>query len=453
MKRMDNKTAALEIIRKLRERGFEAYLVGGCVRDELIGQIAHEHDIATSARPQDVMQLFRKSRSVGAKFGVILVGLGGEWIEVASYRSDESYTDGRHPDSVRIGTLQEDAERRDFTINGIYLDPFDNRIIDLVGGREDIEHRQIRAIGNPQKRFTEDHLRMLRAVRFAGRLNFRIETQTAQAIQQQAKEITRISNERILDELGKILTSPGRVSCIRLTDELGLLEPILPEVYAMHNTRADSLAGTALEPDAFSQTLAVLDHLPADSPLEVSLAGLLHLVGTVRENPLRCRTPIRPRLNTGQWNYSAELANDVARRLTCSNQQRTDIFWLIQFLPIFGQAQTLRLAEIKRLKIYGQFDKLVALYRARTNAGLEPPQNLELVEQLARKVRPETLQEEPLVKGDDLKTEFGLYPGPAFQQILDEVYDAQLNEEVKNKSEALTRARQAAIQMGLICSP
>jgi poly(A) polymerase len=442
---MDNRTAAIEIIRTLRGQGFEAYLVGGCVRDILLKRTVNDYDIATNARPEDIFSMFRKTLRVGAQFGVAMVGMDSEWIEVATFRCDEGYSDGRHPDSVRPGTMQEDAERRDFTINGMYLDPLTNEIIDLVGGKADLENRVIRAIGDPQKRFEEDHLRMLRAVRFAGQLtDFEIENETALAIRKLAPNIVGVSAERILEELRKMLASPGRKEAIRLADNLGLLSHIVPEVYALHGQSARSFSGQNLSADAFEQTLAVVNHLPARCSFETSLAALFHLVGVGKENPLTCQSPIRTRLNSALLNPSAVLADDIARRLTCSNQERSKIVWLVQFFPLFARADSLTLAEIKRLKIYHRFTSLHKLFRARIDAGLESQEKLQKFEVLAEKINTAPFETTPLITGEDLINECGLPPSPGFVQILDEVYDAQLNETIRTRAEALDLAKHLA---------
>lgn len=439
---MTNRDAALKIVHVLRQHGHQAYLVGGCVRDILLGREVHDHDVATSAQPNEIFHLFPKTLKVGAQFGVAMVAMGGEWIEVATFRCDEDYTDGRHPDRVRPGSIEEDTHRRDFTINGMFLDPITNEVVDLVNGKEDIKNRIIRAIGQPMQRFGEDHLRMLRAVRFTAQLpNFQIEKQTAQAIKTLAPEIKKISSERILDELKKILISPGRTLGIELADQFGLLQHILPELGALHNKSARSFTGEVLIQDAFTQTLAVLDSLPEECEFEIALAALLHLVGIPRQDPLKCQTPVRTRLNTARLNPSAILAGVMTRKLTCSNQQRSAVVWLTQFLPLLGRSDSLKLSEIKRIKIYGYYNALVALFRARTQAGLEPSHLLHAIEANAKHIDPETLHQDPFVTGEDLQNILGLRPGPAFQEILDEIYDAQLDEKVKTKHQALELAR------------
>jgi tRNA nucleotidyltransferase/poly(A) polymerase len=433
MKRMDNKSAAVEIIKRLRDQGHEAYLVGGCVRDMLLGRKnpKEEHDVTTSARTEEVVKLFHKTLLVGAQFGVVLVGVGGHWIEVASFRSDESYSDGRHPDHVRIGTMQEDAERRDFTMNSLFFDPIENKIIDLVGGRADIEKRVIRAIGSPDLRFQEDHLRMLRAVRFAGQLeNFYLDPATADAIRRLAGRIVDISTERVLEEMKKLLPAPGRVTGLKLADDLGLLQQILPEVSALHQV-----------PGAFEQTLAVLARLPEACPFEIAMAALLHLTGEGSGVRSPIVNKVRPRLSPHTFNPAAKLADAIARRLTCSNQERIDIVWMIQYLPFFARAADLTLADLKRLMLYGRYEGLLCLYRARVNVGLEPAENLKIIESLAERVTPESLQYPPLITGRDLTEELHLNPSPDYQKILDEVYDAQLNEEIHTRQEAITLAR------------
>ena len=218
--KISNYEAAIKIISVLRGQGYEAYLVGGCVRDMLLGRKVNDHDIATNAKADEVFKLFKKTIKFGAQFGVAMVYIGGEWIEVATFRRDQNYVDGRHPTSIKPGTINDDAERRDFTINGLYFDPDTKKIIDLIDGQIDIENHLIRAIGDPRKRFEEDRLRMLRAVRFAAQLStFKIHPDTAAAIKEFAPQINDISSERILEEFRKILICDGRKLGIQLSEK------------------------------------------------------------------------------------------------------------------------------------------------------------------------------------------------------------------------------------------
>ncbi len=452
---MDNRSAAVKIIEVLREAGHEAYLVGGCVRDMLLGrQDIDEHDVATSARPQAIQALFRRTRLVGAQFGVVLVGMGGQWIEVASFRTDESYSDGRHPDRVRFATLEEDAARRDFTINGMYYDPLEDRLIDLVGGRADLRAGLIRAIGEPDRRFREDHLRLLRAVRFAARLAFAVENRTAAAIRSQTEQIQEISTERILDELRKMLTRTGRMRGLRLADELGLLPYVLPELTDLRGrpgvTFAEGHEASAAG-DAFDHSLMTVDRLGPHVRFETVFAAVLHLTGLMRSATIDRPRTVRTRVKTPEANTSAQVADDVCRRLTCSNRQRHAVVWLIHHLPLLGLDGDLSLAQIKRIMLCDGYDELIALYRARVEAGLEPSTVLEGVEHLAETIDREALrQTAPLIHGGDLEKALGVPPGLGYQEVLDEVFDAQLNGQVETKAEALALARSIAEKVGLV---
>ncbi len=426
---VDNRTAAVRIIEVLRQNNHQAYLVGGCVRDMLLGkEEIPEHDVACSAWKEEICRLFRRTRKVGAKFGVVLVGVGGQWIEVAGFRTDESYSDGRRPDSVKPSTIEEDAQRRDFTVNGLFYDPIDDKLIDLVGGRSDIANRIIRAIGEPELRFREDYLRMLRAVRFAAQLSefdFSIEENTARAISHNAGNISGISSERILGELKKILRSPGRRVGIKLLYEFGILRHILPEL-------TDS--------QIFERTMRVVANLPDHASFELAMAGLLHLAGTREGESVESHSPVRLKLIGKDMNATAILSKKITRRLKCSNIERAKISWLIEFLPRFSHAETLRLSDIKRMIIYQRFDELMTLFRARVESGFESKEALLRIEKLSSEIRSKSIVSEPLINGEDLMVMLNLKPGPGFRKILDEVYDAQLNGEISTKSQALKLA-------------
>jgi len=441
---LSNYQAALKVLQTLRAGGHQAYLVGGCVRDRLLGLPCDEHDVATDAPPQRIRRLFARTHQVGAKFGVVLVRVGKHWIEVATFRAEETYSDGRHPDRVRFTDAREDAIRRDFTVNGMFLDPADGKVIDYVGGREDLRNRLVRAIGDPDQRFAEDHLRMLRAVRFATRLDFRIEPKTAAAVKRHAAKITTISAERIREELTKILSLPARRRGIELAFELGLLQHILPELTALRNVPASSWARSAAQnppENAFSETLAVLHHLPVQPALPLSSAALLHLVGLTRTAEIDCTTAVRPRPPANKLNASAAIAEKVCRRLTYSNDERERTIWLVQFLPMIRRPQRMQPADIKRMMLYEQFDPLNALYSARTKAGMENETQFQSLQMRASAIDREQLKAPALINGNDLQ-QLRIPQGPIYQQILDTVYDMQLNEQVRTRRQALVAARQ-----------
>jgi len=369
--KLTNNQAALEILKTLRDRGHHAYFVGGCVRDMLLDRPPREHDIATDATPDQICQLFRKTRKVGAKFGVVLVGKGKYWVEVATFRQEGEYLDGRHPQQISFTDARQDAFRRDFTINGLFLDPLTGQITDYVEGRKDLQAGIIRAIGDPQRRFAEDYLRMLRAVRFAASLEFQIEPKTAQAIRQQAASINSISTERIRDELVKILAAPTRSRGIELANQLGLLEHVIPDLMQM--------------PDkAFAETLAVLDHLPTESTTPLSTAALLHLVGLSVDEEPQCGIAVRAFPRSKNLTSAAKQANRICRNLTYSNGEREQAVWLVQYLPLICRNQAMQLSDIKRMIIYRRYEALNALYHARVQAGLEDSQLYEKFQQTSR---------------------------------------------------------------------
>src|SRR5262245_38454690 len=291
---MTDREFATDVVRRLRQSGYEALWAGGCVRDELLGLAPDDYDVATSARPEDVVRTFRKTVEVGASFGVVEV-IGprrpdGSYpkVQVATFRSDGAYVDGRRPESVVFSSAEEDAARRDFTINGMFLDPLDGRVIDYVGGQADLQARVLRAIGDPRARFREDKLRLVRAVRFAARFGFPIEPETAAAVREMAAEITVVSAERIAEELRKILVHPGRAWALRQMDELGLLRQIVPEVESEMKGLPQGLP-SAPTGDLWDHTLKVLEVLegprwpaPAPATFPLAFAAMLHDVGKKR---------------------------------------------------------------------------------------------------------------------------------------------------------------------------
>ncbi len=453
-KQLDNYHAAVRIIKTLKQHGHDAYLVGGCVRDMLLDRVCTEHDVATNATPEHICRIFSNTRQVGAKFGVVLVSVSRQWIEVATFRTEGAYLDGRHPQQVTFSNIRQDALRRDFTINGMYLDPQTGQITDDLDGQQDIKARTIRAIGDPQRRFAEDHLRMLRAVRFATLLDFQIHPNTTEAIKSQAARIKTISAERIGEELAKILASPARGRGITLIQQLGLLEHIIPELAALNQQApspwAQSSAGQTdrLVENAFCETLAVLDHLPPQPTLPLSTAALLHLVGLTVGSEVESDRPVRSRPPT--LNSSAELAQQICRNLTYSNNDRRKSVWLIQYLPFIRQVARLQIADIKRMMIYKQFAALDALYHARVQAGLEDQNLYDQLLQRVSTIDQGQLPPAPLMDGNDLqKLTIKIPPKPVYQQLLDAVYDMQLNGQVQTHQQALAAADKIAQQMGL----
>jgi len=400
-RRLSMKAAALGVVQQLQDRGFVALFAGGCVRDMLMGRDPHDFDVATSATPEDVTGLFRRTARVGAKFGVVLVRIGPHSIEVATFRTDGSYSDGRRPDAVVFTTPEEDAHRRDFTINGMFFDPVADAVIDHVGGQADLSAGLMRAIGEPEQRFAEDHLRLLRAIRFAARLGFRIEPQTWSAMCRHASDITRISPERIRMELEGILSHPRRAVALNMLHEAGLLTYLWPGSEALHSCA--------------SQITRTLASLPAEASFELGLAAML--------------LPL-----------SKEQIHSACAALRCSNTTEEVVCWLLDKLPALARPAALSLADLKRLMAHAAFDSLLSLFAAMLTAEGADFNALEEFKARAGAIAPEDVAPPPLLTGHDLQ-EMHLPPGPLYSEILNHVYDAQLNEVVHDRAAAIRMAR------------
>lgn len=426
--------AALRVLKRIRDAGFEAYFAGGCVRDHLRGVPPKDYDIATSALPDQVEALFRRTVLVGKQFGVVRVREDGYEIEVATFRSDFSYSDGRHPDAVRFSSYREDVMRRDFTVNGLLYDPLENKVIDLVGGQEDLRRRVIRCIGDPNRRFEEDKLRVMRAIRFACQLQFEIDPPTFEAVRRFALQITRVSWERIRDELKLILLSDQRARGLRLMDESGLLPQILPEVAA--------LKGVAQPPDfhpegdVYTHTLLALEQLNQPS-FEVALATLLHDVGkpkTVRVEAGRIRFP-------GHETEGATLAAEIGRRLRLSNDEIEKVCALVRDHLRLKDVRTMKASTLKRFLNEPHFEDLMAVCRADILASHKDLGSYQFaLEARARFLAERSLRPEPLLRGRDLIAA-GLTPSPRFTEILRRVEDLQLEGRLKSREEALEYVR------------
>lgn len=403
---------AVEVVRKLRDAGHTALFAGGCVRDLLLGRAAKDYDVATTALPDQVRDIFghRRTLAVGASFGVIVV-LGPResgQVEVATFRTEGPYHDGRRPASVAFATPEEDAQRRDFTINGMFYDPVDARVFDFVGGEADLVGRVIRAIGDPHERVREDKLRMLRAVRFAAILDFALDQRTADAIREMASELVVVSAERIAQELKKMLVDAHRRRAMELTRDVGLLNVILPELSVESSRTAAQKAAD------FETTLRMLSVLQQPS-FELAMAALVH------------NLPTHP------------IAQDVCRRLKLSNDETEKITWLVEHQAELLDAPMQRLSQLKRTLAHPYRDSLLALMRAKLlacDSDLRPVLFCE--EYLAR--TPTAVIDPPvLITGEDLKRQ-GMSPGPAFKMILDSIRDAQLNLEISTFDEAIALA-------------
>ncbi|MDX2270144.1 MAG: CCA tRNA nucleotidyltransferase [Bryobacter sp.] len=421
---------AHEILAQLRAQGHSAYWVGGCVRDLHLGLPIKDFDIATSARPEAVLALFPHSELVGASFGVVLVKQPGLAIEVATYRSEDAYHDGRRPSLVQYETEPaRDAARRDFTINALFHDPFTGATLDFHGGLGDLRTRTLRAVGNPAARFAEDHLRLLRAVRFAARFSFTIEPQTAAAIQAHAPSLARISAERIRVELNRILTEGAASHGLRLLDELGLLAVVLPEVKA--------LQGVAQPPefhpegDVWTHTLLMLDLLTP--PLDPVLAWgvLLHDIG----KPVTQTITDRIRFN-GHVEAGLRIAEPLLGRLRFSADDTERILALVQHHMRFMELPRMKLSTQKRFLRLPYFDQHLELHRVDCTSAQRGLDNYQLAQRLLREMPPEVVSPPPLVRGQDVLA-LGVPPGPRIRALLAAVEEAQLEGSIEGREEAL----------------
>jgi poly(A) polymerase len=426
----DKHATAVGIVRKLREAGFEALFAGGCVRDVLMKREPQDYDIATSAGPDDVERMFPKTVTVGKAFGVVKVIEGDLHFEVATFRSDGPYTDGRHPDSVTFGPSETDAARRDFTVNGMMYDPIVGRLFDDYNGQGDIDAKLIRCIGEPARRFAEDKLRMLRAIRFACQLGFEIEPQTFETISLMAAEIKVVSGERIRDELMKILLSPKPDRGVKLLHESGLLAHILPDVEHMAGCKQPLQFHP--EGDAFEHTLRVLKHLRnPNRSWELALAALLHDIG----KPPTLTETDRIRFNEHE-KVGSEMAGKICDALRTSAREKETIEWLIRRHMVFKDVKQMRKAKLKRLFADPRYALLSELHRSDRLASDMDLDEYDFCERLFDEYSKEPLIPKPLIDGSDLKT-MGLTPGPDFARLLTAAQDAQLEGRITTKDEAL----------------
>jgi poly(A) polymerase len=476
-----SKSFATSIVRTLRDRGHQAYFVGGCVRDLLLGRDPADYDVATDATPDEVMRIFPETYAVGAQFGVVLVpepdakshpvipsaeetsqsevasesrarperaervegnlllaagATHASHVEVATFRSDIGYIDGRHPDQVRFTRdAREDVQRRDFTINGLLLDPMSGEVLDYVGGQKDLEAKIIRAIGDPALRFAEDKLRMLRAVRFAARFEYAIEPATLAAIQEFAPQIEQVSRERVRDELTKMLTEGHARRAFELLDESGLLHEVLPEIEAMKGVEQPPEFHP--EGDVFIHTLLLLENLPQPCSPALAWGGLLHDVG---KPPTFRRAPDRIRFDS-HVDVGVKMAEAICRRLRFSNDDTEQIIALVDNHMRFGDVEKMKASTFKRFVRLQRFDEHLELHRLDCKASHRKLQMYDYTRQKIAELTPATIRPAPLVSGDDLRAA-GYIPGPQFKEILTVVEDAQLEGNLQTRGQAMRFVRQ-----------
>jgi len=425
---------ALDLVNRLRGAGFVALWAGGCVRDMLRGHSPSDYDLATDARPEQVAEVFRRRTvPVGEAFGVVRVrgphGSGLE-VEVATFRSDGAYLDGRRPESVVFSSPRQDAERRDFTINGMFFDPVAGEVIDYVGGRSDLERGVLRAIGDPPARFLEDRLRLLRAARFAARFELVVEPATLAAVKAMAGGVGLVAAERVAQELRKMLEHPTRGEAAGLMMETGLMAAVLPPVAALRGVSQ----GKPVQPegDLWDHTRLVLDLLPPGASFPLAFGALLHDVG---------KPPTRT-LQNGRYQFQDHervgrtIAEGLCRRLKLSNADRERVCWLVEFHQYLGEAKTLRESKLKRMLAEPGVDDLLALHRADALASTGDASQVDYCEEYRRTEPAGPVNPPPLLTGHDLQRH-GLTPGPRFARILNDLREAQLDRLVNTKREAL----------------
>jgi poly(A) polymerase len=425
---------AFEVVQDLQEAGYLAYWAGGCVRDLLLGQEPADYDVATGATPEEVMRVLPyRAVTVGISFGVVRVlapRRTGVEVEVATFRSDGAYIDGRRPESVVFSSPEMDASRRDFTINGMFWDPVAERLIDHVGGREDLERRVLRAIGDPSARFGEDKLRLLRAVRMAARFGLAIEPATEAAIRTMAPEVVGVSAERIAQELRRMLVHPSRTRAMGLALDLRVLAAVVPEAVRMRGI----FQGKPMQPegDLWDHTMLVLSLLPADPSFPLALAAFLHDVGK----------PSTRSLQYGRYSFhnheqvGAGIAERVGRRLKLSNTERERITWLVQFHQYLGEAKRMREAKLKRVLAEPGIEELLALHRADALATTGDTQHIDYCHYYLQDEPSGPINPPTLLTGHDL-ARHGLKPGPQFKILLERAREAQLEGQIHSKREAI----------------
>lgn len=429
------RNAARRVVERLQQEGHETYWAGGCVRDQLLGQTPIDYDIATAATPDQVLQIFPGANAVGKSFGVVIANLDAHTFEIATFRQDVGYTDGRHPDTVIFTTAQEDAQRRDFTINAMFWNPIQETLLDFVDGQPDLQDKIIRAVGNPSLRFEEDHLRMLRAVRFAHRLGFAIEPETQNAIRTHAESLKNISPDRIRDEFTRILIeSPKPGKAIWELEKLGLLQTFLPEVSALqHQPQPPEFHP---EGDVLTHTLMMLDDMNERSPALV-YAVLLHDIAkpaTATYDGKRIRFH-------GHAEKGAKMAEQIMRRMRMPNALIEEVQACVKRHMRFMEVKNMRKSTLRRMVGNPYFPTELELHRLDCRACHGKLDNYDFLTKKIAEFESEPVLPEPWVNGHDL-IQMGLKPSPRFGKLLKQAYDRQLEGQVDNREQLLQWLRE-----------
>ena len=435
---MTPRETAISIIQRLHEAGYEAFLVGGCVRDELRGVDPEDYDISTSAQPEEVEELFAKTVDVGKSFGVMMVLESGNQFEVATFRADGDYEDGRRPKEVKFADGQTDAGRRDFTVNGLFLNPLTNKVYDWVGGKTDLKSRMLRTIGDPSERFGEDHLRLLRAVRFAAQLDFQIDPMTFSAVQEHAAKVVSVSAERIRDELLKLFRPTHAARGLDLLRESGLLEHVLPEL--MPTIDCEQTPDYHPEGNVYNHIRLMLDTMPPDAPMELPWTILLHDVA----KPVTASTGKDGRIHFyGHERVGATMTKTILARLRFSSDEIDTIVFTVRHHMQFKDAPQMRKATLRRMLMRPNFELELEQHRIDClgSHGKLDIYDFIRTEQAALAEQPALF--EPLITGRDLIA-LGMIPGPALGKLLNEIRDRQLAEEFASRENALIWAKEKA---------
>ncbi len=435
------KNNALNIVLKLRKLGFEAYWAGGCVRDILLNKEPHDFDVVTSATPSQIQNILKNTSSVGKSFGVILVKIDNQNFEIATFRSEGKYSDSRRPDKVFWSNAKEDAKRRDFTINGMFYDPVNKQVIDYVNGLDDLKNRTIRFIGNPNDRIKEDYLRILRAVRFKNAYDFKYDKRSFEAIMQNAYRIEKVSKERVAQELNKIFSHKNRAKALDDLSQLNILKYILPEIERMKGVRQPDQFHK--EGDVYIHTLEALKSLPEKSPLALVWAVLLHDSGKPDTISYPQTASDRIRFNK-HVKFSAGIASKVTRRYKFSNTERQMIVYLVKNHMEIASILKMNKLNKRKMMLDPRFPWLLKLFKADI-MGTKPRRfdlynkNVILYEKIKSEYEKE--QNKPnfklLLTGNDLMTQFNLKSGPKIGKILKKVEEAQLEDKIKTKNQAV----------------
>ena len=427
---------ATSVVRRLQEAGFAAYWVGGCVRDFLLGREPQDYDVATAALPEQIETLFQRAVAVGRKFGVMLVVENGCQFQVATFRAEADYRDGRHPERVTFGDAMADARRRDFTINGLFYDPSAGKLHDWVGGEADLRAKVVRTIGSPEERFAEDHLRLLRAVRFAAQLNFQIESATFDALKSGAVNITTISAERVRDELLKLFRPPHAALGLELLRDSGLLQHILPELTA--TVTCEQSPDFHPEGTVFNHLRLMLAQMPADAEVSLPWAILLHDIA----KPVTASRDAR----TGNIHFyehekvGAEMAGRILDRLRFPRKQVEGIAAAVRHHMQFKDAMQMRKSTLRRLLLRPTFPLELELHRLDCLGSHAQLDVCDFLVKQAAQLAQQPAIRPPLLTGNDL-IKLGMQPGPAMGKLLAELREKQLADELKTPGQARAWAK------------